>query len=706
MKVFFAALLILGSSFASRLINSDELYKLFQTVAKSERSQEDLKTLQDVFQIYRSASNTIRRQDQRGRESLTCLICRSGIAAFFDLVLKGATDDTVIKSAEVMCRSLGFLKPESCRGVLELNVPIFTHIIKTTPEATPRTFCALVLQKDDDPNYCTIQDPRFNWTVNLPERHDITNVKVSNSRPSPLTIALITDVHIDPLYEPNGVADCDEPTCCRKGQISRTQTDVDKDTEEFITEDYISKFDEEKLLDLDIAKAVKYRKRRTREKRDTSPAGFWGDYRNCDTPYWAYDDVIKRIASAHRNVDVVYYMGDSIDHHVWETTYDLIKEINSYTIDVMRQEFGDNVTIIPTIGNHESQPTNQFAPITVKGDKLNTTWLYDSLARKWDFYLTEEAKASVRKLGAFSILIRPGLRAISVNTNVAYKLNWWLVYDPSDAKKHLDWLVEQLHEAELAGEKVHILAHIPPGVDDLTHTWTREYNRIVNRWLVYDPSDAKKHLDWLVEQLHEAELAGEKVHILAHIPPGVDDLTHTWTREYNRIVNRFSATIAAEFNGHTHSDEFKIFYSTEDGSPINVAWGAGSASTYTNYNLNYKIATFDPTTFEPLNIANYIYNLTEANLSPGNRPRWFQLYDVKNSFGLSDISAKSMDKLVKGMVTDKSFLLAMYSAFFSKLSDSQPYCDDECKIDKVCNTVITVLWEREKCEELRRLFFS
>ncbi|XP_039749910.1 sphingomyelin phosphodiesterase 1-like [Pararge aegeria] len=682
MKVFFAALLILGSSFASRLINSecnvscifalilcakkrlplnclnsdnkfasflDELYKLFQTVAKSERSQEDLKTLQDVFQIYRSASNTIRRQDQRGRESLTCLICRSGIAAFFDLVLKGATDDTVIKSAEVMCRSLGFLKPESCRGVLELNVPIFTHIIKTTPEATPRTFCALVLQKDDDPNYCTIQDPRFNWTVNLPERHDITNVKVSNSRPSPLTIALITDVHIDPLYEPNGVADCDEPTCCRKGQISRTQTDVDKDTEEFITEDYISKFDEEKLLDLDIAKAVKYRKRRTREKRDTSPAGFWGDYRNCDTPYWAYDDVIKRIASAHRNVDVVYYMGDSIDHHVWETTYDLIKEINSYTIDVMRQEFGDNVTIIPTIGNHESQPTNQFAPITVKGDKLNTTWLYDSLARKWDFYLTEEAKASVRKLGAFSILIRPGLRAISVNTNVAYKLNWWLVYDPSDAKKHLDWLVEQLHEAELAGEKVHILAHIPPGVDDLTHTWTREYNR---------------------------------------------------------IVNRFSATIAAEFNGHTHSDEFKIFYSTEDGSPINVAWGAGSASTYTNYNLNYKIATFAPTTFEPLNIANYIYNLTEANLSPGNRPRWFQLYDVKNSFGLSDISAKSMDKLVKGMVTDKSFLLAMYSAFFSKLSDSQPYCDDECKIDKVCNTVITVLWEREKCEELRRLFFS
>lgn len=58
------------------------------------------------------------------------------------------------------------------------------------------------------------------------------------------------------------------------------------------------------------------------------------------------------------------------------------------------------------------------------------------------------------------------------------------------------------------------------------------------RWLVYDPLDAKKHLDWLVAELYSAELAGENVHILTHIPPGVADLTYTWTREYNRIINR------------------------------------------------------------------------------------------------------------------------------------------------------------------------
>lgn len=59
------------------------------------------------------------------------------------------------------------------------------------------------------------------------------------------------------------------------------------------------------------------------------------------------------------------------------------------------------------------------------------------------------------------------------------------------------------------------------------------------RWLVFDPEDSKKHLDWLIQELYKAEQAGERVHILAHIPPGVHDLIHTWTREYNRIVNRF-----------------------------------------------------------------------------------------------------------------------------------------------------------------------
>ncbi|GBP60803.1 Sphingomyelin phosphodiesterase [Eumeta japonica] len=290
-----------------------------------------------------------------------------------------------------------------------------------------------------------------------------------------------------------------------------------------------------------------------------------------------------------------------------------------------------------------------FAPSTVTEPGLDTHWLYEALVNKWNYYLDDDARQSLRILGGFSKLVKPGLRVISLNNNVAYKYNWWLAYDPLDAKRHLDWLIEELYNAEAVGEKVHIIAHIPPGVPDLTKTWSREYNR---------------------------------------------------------IVNRFTSTIAAEFNGHTHSDEFKIFYSSVDGSPINVAWNSGGATAYSHYNLNYKVVTVDTITYEPMDIENYIYNLTEANFTPERRPHWFRLYDFRTTFGINNLSAASMDDLVLRMVTSNRNLLELYSAFFPKLSDRRWFsCNDYCKLDQICKIVVTELWERGKCEELTSLFF-
>ncbi|CAK1598823.1 unnamed protein product [Parnassius mnemosyne] len=612
MNVFLIFLMTLCSGFAEYLISSDQLEVVFEKYLRNaELSPSEYKLQEDIFEILRRPTYmTSKTQFQSEvRSSLDCLLCRSAFSALFQLVKEGANDEDLTQALINICTILNIESENVCRGAVGLNLHIITYIIRNTPEATSRNFCGLVLQRADNPYFCTNDDPRFEWQVELPEQIEDKVPSISDG--APLTVAIITDTHIDPLYEPFGVAECGEPTCCRKGQtLSRSYTYTP------ITND---------------------------------PAGYWGDYRNCDTPKWAFDDVIDRMASSHQ-FDVVYYIGDTIDHSVWETTYDMINETHLYLIEKMRKSFGDNVLIVPTIGNHESQPTNQFAPPTITAPKLNTTWLYEALLNKWDYYLTNEAKATFRARGDFSRLVRPGLRVISLNTNTAYKYNWWLVYDPLEPKRHLDWLVQELYKAESAGEKVHILTHIPPGVHDLAYVWTREYNR---------------------------------------------------------IVNRFSSTIAAEFNGHVHSDEFKIFYSLSDGRPINVAWGGGAATSYSNYNLNYKIATFDPSTFEAQNIVNYVYNLTEANLTPRRRPHWFQLYDMKNDFAISNLNPETMDRLVHRMVTTDTNLLDLYSAYYSKLSDTRwPYCNSECKIDNLCKIVTTVLWQREKCEELRKEFYS
>lgn len=52
-------------------------------------------------------------------------------------------------------------------------------------------------------------------------------------------------------------------------------------------------------------------------------------------------------------------MGDTIDHGVWETSFELINDMNRYVIEKIKNTFGDDVKVVPVIGNHESQPTNQ-----------------------------------------------------------------------------------------------------------------------------------------------------------------------------------------------------------------------------------------------------------------------------------------------------------------------------------------------------------
>lgn len=654
MRVLVFIATILAATFATEL-SIDGVEELFRKYMRHELSALESQQLADVIDLFHSPKHASRlslENSSEARTTLDCLICRSAFATVFEGVQNGQTDEEITKVVVDLCAALNIESYPVCSGAVGLNVPIITHIIRTTPEATPRTFCGLVQQRNDDPNVCRLEDPRFEWQVELPDPAPVNNAPATDARP--LKIAVITDAHLDPLYEAFGVADCDEPVCCRIGQkpVERYVIKTDQ-TEEAIIEQSIKNNTGEVMFDLGVASKVRELRSSVQTRfvtsRNAEPAGYWGDYRNCDTPIWAFDNVIDTITDSHEGIDVVYYIGDTIDHGVWETTYELIDDMNRHLVDKLRTSFGDNVPVIPVIGNHESQPTNQFAPASVVGKQLNTTWLYDALVRKWDFYLDDEAKANLRERGEFSMVIRPGLRVITLNNNVAYKYNWWLVYDPRDAKHHLDWMVQELFKAEQAGEKVHILAHIPPGVSDLTHTWTREYNR---------------------------------------------------------IVNRFSKTITAEFNGHTHSDEFKIFYSLTDGSPINMAWGAGSTTSYTDYNLNYKIIDFNPVTYQPESIVNYVYNLTEANLRPNRPPHWFQLYDMKNTFSLADLSAASMDDLVHRMVTNNRHLLDLYAAFYSKISDNRwRHCNDWCKIDNLCKTVVTVLWERSKCEELRSLFY-
>jgi hypothetical protein len=113
--------------------------------------------------------------------------------------------------------------------------------------------------------------------------------------------------------------------------------------------------------------------------------------------------------------------------------------------------------------------------------------------------------------------------------------------------------------------------------------------------------------------LLEAEKAGEKVHILAHIPNGDEDYHKPCSREFRRVVDRFHNTIVAQFNGHTEFFGLNIFYQSNDVSkPVNLAWNGGSLATFSNVNRNYVVYNVDPVSYVSYNHelhSNYLLNV-------------------------------------------------------------------------------------------------
>ena len=88
------------------------------------------------------------------------------------------------------------------------------------------------------------------------------------------------------------------------------------------------------------------------------------------------------------------------------------------------------------------------------------------------------------------------------------------------------------------------------------------------------------------------------MYIVSHVPGGFSDTMGGWGREFARVVSRFENTVVGQFYGHTHQDEFIVFYEPEaaNARATNVAFISPSVATWTNLNPSYTIFTTDSVT--------------------------------------------------------------------------------------------------------------
>ncbi|PLB54382.1 acid sphingomyelinase and PHM5 phosphate metabolism protein [Aspergillus steynii IBT 23096] len=281
------------------------------------------------------------------------------------------------------------------------------------------------------------------------------------------------------------------------------------------------------------------------------------------------------------------YTGDVPAHDIWMVNQSsVLRDFNS-----TYAQLGALGLVYAALGNHDAAPVNLFPSDTIPASH-RPQWAYDALSDDWTALMgaNYSTPPTDGPEGSYSILHddSPGghpLRIISYNSVLYYKYNFYAYTDPM-------------------------------------------------------PADPDGLLAWLIDELTAAESAGQRVWLVAHIPAGGPDTLHAYSTAFDRIVNRYAATIAALFYGHTHTDLFQLSYRdySADGrtaqSASAVAYIAPSL-TPTSGPPAFRIYDIDPVTFAVLDYTVYIATLPAATAGTAGAPqiRWSKYYSAKEAYG-------------------------------------------------------------------------
>lgn len=362
-------------------------------------------------------------------------------------------------------------------------------------------------------------------------------------------------------------------------------------------------------------------------------AGYWGNYQ-CDVPYRYVQGLVnalkKEIApGSPDNIPSIKYLifgGDLSPHDVWLYTKEQVLTHNKVTTQLINEtaiELG--ATVLPFPGNHDSNPINDFA---APGE---WDWLYGSFSRDWAKWLTPTERSTLTYGGWYAKQLEPGLRLVVINNMYCYRCNFFLY----------------------------------------------EYRNI---------TDLGNQFTWLIDQLQAAEDAGEKVYIASHIPPQNWACMIHYAKTFEYIVDRYENTIANQFYGHTHQDEFFVQYDVATRTrPISTGYISPSLTTYQNQNPAYRIYQVNARTKFVTNIYTFISDLPALNkLGKSGIPTWKYLYDAKREYNLKDLSPSSWAKLIGQMEPNNSQLFHNFMVNRQAGHYSED-CTGRCQWDRLCN---------------------
>jgi len=184
-------------------------------------------------------------------------------------------------------------------------------------------------------------------------------------------------------------------------------------------------------------------------------------------------------------------------------------------------------------------------------------------------------------------------------------------------------------------------------------------------WTKRSPNQGagKPVLDFLTQELTTAGRRGEKVWLMAHVPPGDNSkssaakflktgknvyaplLADNWNDSLANLLVAHSQTVKACFCGHVHRDEFRLVYPKGRELPAASLRLGPSISPVTGNNPGYQVYSYDRQSFELLDAAVHYLDIGAS------RPAWDVEYTYSQAYGRGLRSPRDWQEMYQELKT-------------------------------------------------------
>ncbi|KAJ7818805.1 sphingomyelin phosphodiesterase [Mycena olivaceomarginata] len=196
-----------------------------------------------------------------------------------------------------------------------------------------------------------------------------------------------------------------------------------------------------------------------------------------------------------------------------------------------------------------------------------------------------------------------------------------------------------------------------------------------------------------------AEDAGDRAWIIGHIPLGKEDTLIDQSNYYDQVLQRYKNTIAGQFFGHSHKDQFEIAYSNYSEQTAQNAVGVGLVAPALTPTSNLQIYDIDPDTYEVMDARVIFTNISEPSFQI--RPQWGLYYSARETYGAlvglssnEPLSPAFWHNLTEVFAVNET-AFQMFNTFISR-GGAVTACDSDCRNTTICD--MRALRSEDNCD--------